>query len=86
LKISEEQNESTCVQNEDEPEISAKAEEAIAPDSIDSAIIKAVCEICKEEFDSRNKLFAHIKEQGHARLKSEPAKENKAKKSKSKKK
>ena len=47
----------------------------------DKTLKPIICTVCNEEFDSRNKLFDHIKEKGHAApklVKPEP----KAKKSK----
>lgn len=46
-----------------------------------------VCSVCQEEFDTRNKLFEHIKKEGHAALKDQsdpnkPMSHNQAKKNK----
>lgn len=35
---------------------------------------KPICSVCDEEFETRNKLFEHIKKEGHAALK--PTDEN----------
>lgn len=46
----------------------------------------SVCSVCNEEFETRNKLFEHIKKEGHAALKpvdeSQPLSHNAAKRNK----
>ena len=45
-----------------------------------------ICSVCNEEFDTRNKLFEHIKKEGHAVLKpttgEQPTSHNAAKRNK----
>jgi DnaJ homolog subfamily A member 5 len=42
----------------------------------------SICSVCKEEFQSRNRLFEHIKEEGHAALKETQSTKNSKKTSK----
>jgi len=39
-----------------------------------------ICSTCNEEFSSRNKMFQHLKESGHAALKQQPKSKKKGKK------
>jgi len=45
---------------------------------------KAICSVCNKEFESRSKLFLHIKEEGHAapKLPEQPMSHNSVKRNK----
>ncbi|ANQ07943.1 DnaJ like subfamily A member 5 [Plasmodium coatneyi] len=69
---------------EDSKDISGKAN---SKSKIKESTKSLVCKMCRETFDSRNKLFAHIQKEGHAANKvvaDVPAKVNKNKKGNSK--
>ncbi len=70
LRIVQEPGATDIVQNENKQITNPEATVAEAPKAL------AVCEICKEEFESKVHLFTHVKESGHVRekLKAEPTK------------
>ena len=83
----EDENENTVLEAVETNENASNAKEAqTKPLQINNeATAKpSICSICKEEFDSRNKLFEHIKEKGHAIVKPVTNTEAKSKTKKSK--
>ena len=76
-EVNEEINQEESLVEIKEPEIQADTAEASSKPSI--------CSVCKLEFESRNKLFEHIKAEGHAIVKTTVEKKAKNKKTKAKK-
>ena len=78
-EINEEENEEVIEHKEIQPEPAEKLKEIVAEDEknirdkIDADHKKSEkitkCSVCSETFETRNKLFDHIKKEGHAALK-----------------
>ena len=43
-----------------------KAKDSVKPSAVSSSVDELQCAVCKYEFKSKNKLFNHLKETGHA--------------------
>ena len=67
--------ESCDVKIEDLSQTNARTDGVKTEEKEPEAVVKPViCSVCNQEFESRNKLFEHIKEEGHAATKSAPKK------------
>jgi DnaJ homolog subfamily A member 5 len=85
--LQEEQNENVVSEvNEPIEEETVETEAEIVNEIKSSEESKpSICSVCKLEFESRNKLFEHIKAEGHAIVKTVIEKKGKNKKTKAKK-
>ncbi len=63
----------TITKKEDKKSTNSKTQET---NEVEQTVSKtSKCSVCDEEFDTRNKLFEHIKKEGHAALKTVDANE-----------
>ncbi|TMS32742.1 hypothetical protein L596_000547 [Steinernema carpocapsae] len=69
-KLIEETDELDIVPKQKKANKKKKAGKSAKEDDQPTGPKEAVCDACKETFDSRTQLFAHLKETGHATLKS----------------
>jgi len=65
----EEEEEKTLISNQEEKNVAEDGNENVDANVASASTQPLICSVCKTEFDSRNKLFEHIKLEGHAGIK-----------------